>query len=75
MPKSTHKSNFAGFKFSAKDVIVDMSVLSEEEFYDKYIGILFSDEAEFKAFVDRVNSAVEVAFSEITSVEDPVKRI
>jgi hypothetical protein len=51
-------------RFTSKNVMVDMFTLSTNEFYDKYRGILFSDEAAFKALVDRVNGAVEAAFSE-----------
>lgn len=58
------KDRLAGHKFSAKDAMLDMFTLSSEGFRDKYMGILFSDDEEFKAFADRVNGAVEAVFRE-----------
>ena len=58
------KDRLAGHKFSANDAMRDMFTLSGEKFRDKYMGILFSNEEEFEAFVGRVTGAVKAAFLE-----------
>lgn len=55
---------FVDWEPSAKEAMRDMFALSGEEFRDKYMGILFPDEAGFEAFSARVNGAVEAVFRE-----------
>ena len=52
------------YEFSEKDVLLDMFALPKEDFRDKYMGILFDDEAEFQAFDYRVVGAMEATFSD-----------
>lgn len=60
----TKEDYFVDYEPSAKDLKTDLFFLTREEIRDKYMGVLFEDEAGFKALMDRVDDAVEAAFNE-----------
>ena len=53
------------YELTAEDIKTDTIFFTREEFRDKYMGILFADEAEFDALMGRADAAVEAVFREL----------
>lgn len=61
-----------GNRSSVAEAMAGLYFLSKKEFRDKYMGILFKDEAEFKAFAARVDGAVEAVFRKLLVEVRPI---